>query len=103
MAERPVLKGNCHCERYRFELHAAVLKEEEDAVKCACGLCKKKGCLWMPCSDRNDESGVRLEVFCSVCGTTVLGEHVSGELKGMGSVNVRSLRGVDGFGFEYVP
>lgn len=61
MAERSVLKGNCHCGKYRFELHNAILKKEENVVKCTCGLCKKKGCLWLPCSDR-DERGGRLEV-----------------------------------------
>lgn len=41
-----VVKGNCHCGAYRFEVRLAKL-DRGDVVKCDCGLCGKKGCLWL--------------------------------------------------------
>jgi hypothetical protein len=36
--------GNCHCGRYRFRI---TVHNIMSAVSCSCGLCKKKGSIWL--------------------------------------------------------
>ena len=36
--------GNCHCGRYRFSV---AVPDIANVVSCACGVCKKKGSIWL--------------------------------------------------------
>src|ERR1700691_1393835 len=40
----PSYLGNCHCGRYRFSI---TVPDIVDAKLCACGVCKKKGSIWL--------------------------------------------------------
>ncbi|KAK3387937.1 hypothetical protein B0H63DRAFT_167086 [Podospora didyma] len=110
MASSTTYHGNCHCGQYRFEL---TLPEITEGITCTCGLCSKKGYLWLPLlSDtsfevmRDDgslisyQSAVLGDKFCNRCGTAVLGEHLDGPLRGQKLVNIRTIQGINPFQLE---
>lgn len=111
-ADKPhtVLKGNCHCGRYRFEyLLPAGQKVQDEAVKCSCRLCFMKGYIWLPVRDltrsggeliwtRNDGELIKNSApmmndeFCGNCGTGMVGRHFYGPLNDRLLVNVRAIQ-----------
>ncbi|KAK1774229.1 hypothetical protein QBC45DRAFT_425599 [Copromyces sp. CBS 386.78] len=109
-----VLRGNCHCGRYRFEYLLPDGRRLEDAaVKCSCTLCSKKGYIWIPSPSTPSEGELKWirddgyltkyqtplvwDQFCSVCGTGLVGVHLYGPLKGQVLVNVRAIQGANTF------
>lgn len=122
-----VFQGNCHCGRYRFELHVPEIKA---APQCECKLCQKHGFIWVafkvvrddgrlveyrscrvrqkvgicpplhPDSLRDDDALIPPSFVPSAGPAYPLGEHVDGHLRGNMAVNARTLRGVNPFTLE---
>ncbi|KAK3351074.1 hypothetical protein B0H65DRAFT_420756 [Neurospora tetraspora] len=114
-----VLKGNCHCGRYRFEYSLPDGRRlHHEAVRCTCTLCSKKGYIWLPSPSTPSEGELKWtrddgcmtkyqtpmvwDQFCKDCGTGVVGVHSYGPLKGQVLVNVRAIQGVKPFFLESV-
>ncbi|KAF3762730.1 hypothetical protein M406DRAFT_264248 [Cryphonectria parasitica EP155] len=110
MADLQTYRGNCHCGRFRFTL---TVPEIQSAIRCSCGLCEKKGYLWLvpPKGSfqvtKDDENLSHYyckslhDQFCNYCGTGVVGEHLTGPLSGQLAVNVRAIQGVNPFKIQY--
>ncbi|PYI11770.1 hypothetical protein BO78DRAFT_425659 [Aspergillus sclerotiicarbonarius CBS 121057] len=96
--------GNCHCGLLRFELR--LYQPLETVYACQCGLCSKKGYLWLfPAEDEFEITQGGGEVaryhaqasheehfFCPTCGTGVLVKGHETPTGGIGmGVNARTL------------
>ncbi|KAL7800335.1 hypothetical protein V8C37DRAFT_364924 [Trichoderma ceciliae] len=96
-----VFDGNCHCGRYRFQVS---VPDIISSISCSCSLCVKKGYLWLIPAEGSftvlrDEgylvdyrTSTLKDKFCSYCGSGVVGEHLTGPLRGQFSINIRALR-----------
>ncbi|KAK4214182.1 hypothetical protein QBC37DRAFT_314799 [Rhypophila decipiens] len=101
------LRGNCHCGNFRFEItsDSSSTPANLGVSICACSLCTKLGCLWLPVDpddfaitrDTGTVTTYRGLVFCKVCGTAVTGKHVGGPLQGQFLVNARAVAGFNPF------
>ncbi|EHK20762.1 uncharacterized protein TRIVIDRAFT_216330 [Trichoderma virens Gv29-8] len=92
--------GNCHCGRYRFHVSTP---EITSAISCSCSLCAKKGYLWLSPAEGSftvvRDEGYLVEYqtstlkdkFCNYCGSGVVGEHLTGPLRGRFLINIRTL------------
>ncbi|KAM7213506.1 hypothetical protein V8F06_011119 [Rhypophila decipiens] len=101
------LHGNCHCGNFRFEITSDLSGTPDNlgVSICACSLCTKLGCLWLPVNhkdfaitrDTGTVTTYRGLVFCKVCGTAVTSKHVGGPLQGQFLVNARAVAGFNPF------
>ncbi|KAM7186062.1 hypothetical protein V8F33_012053 [Rhypophila sp. PSN 637] len=102
------LRGNCHCGNFRFEIASSDSSGTPANLGvsiCACSLCTKLGCLWLPVNpndfaitrDTGTVTTYRGLLFCKVCGTAVTSKHVGGPLQGQFLVNARAVAGFNPF------
>ncbi|KAH8592683.1 Mss4-like protein [Bisporella sp. PMI_857] len=98
-------KGNCHCGAFKYSIQLSELKS---VMECNCSICSKKGYKWVyPTTNvftiEKDDGKLQeyyfgkknlTHIFCSVCGTGVMGK-MQETPNGQMGLNTRSLNDVD--------
>jgi hypothetical protein len=97
-ADLKTYRGNCHCGAFKFSVK---LPELTSVMECNCSICSKKGYKWVfPTEDafivEKDDGKLKdyrfgkknmSHMFCSICGTGVMGK-MPGAPKGQMGLNV---------------